>query len=72
MGFSPGFFSQAANHRMRGNSLRLCQRFRLDIRKNFFTKRVTRHWSNLDREVVELPFLEVFEKCVDVVLRTIV
>ena len=55
------------------NGLMLFQeRFRLDTRKNFFSKRVVMHWHRLPREVVQSPSLEVLRRCVDEALRNVV
>ncbi|KFQ39607.1 hypothetical protein N332_13936, partial [Mesitornis unicolor] len=47
-------------------------RFRLDIRKKYFTMRVMRHWQRLPREVVDAPSLEVFKARLDGALGNLV
>ncbi|KFZ54760.1 hypothetical protein N321_06920, partial [Antrostomus carolinensis] len=47
-------------------------RFRLDIRKKFFTVRVVRHWNRLPKEAVDAPSLEVFKARLDEALSNLI
>jgi len=59
--------------RTRGNGFKLKEgRFRLDIRKKFFTMRVVRPWHRLPREAVSAPSLAVFKARLDGALSNLV
>ena len=59
-------FTRECSDRTRSNSFKLKEnRFKLDIRKEFFTMRVVGHWHRLPREAVETPSLEVFRAKLD-------
>ena len=47
-------------------------RFRLDIRRKFFTQRLVTHWNRLPKEVVDAPSLEAFKARLDVALGSLV
>ena len=61
-----GLFIKARSDRMRGNGFKLEEsRFRLDIRKKFFTVRVMRQWNRLPSKAVDIPSLEAFKARLD-------
>ena len=47
-------------------------RFRLDIRRKFFTVRVVRHWNRLPSKVVNAPSLKALKARLDWALSNLV
>jgi len=61
-----GLFMRACSNRMRGNGFKLKEsRFRLYIRKIFFSVMSVRRWNRLSSEVVDAPSLEAFKARLD-------
>jgi len=68
-----GLFTRVCSDRTKGNGCKLKEgRFRLDIRKKFFTMRVVRHWNRFPREAINAPSLEVFKARLDGALSNLV
>ncbi|KAJ7395826.1 hypothetical protein BTVI_151194 [Pitangus sulphuratus] len=66
-------FTLMTSDRIQGNGMKLNQgRFRLDIRKKFFTQGGVGHGNRLSREMVMAPRLTELKKCLDNVLRHMV
>ncbi|GAB0205361.1 hypothetical protein GRJ2_003001700 [Grus japonensis] len=65
-----GLFIRECSDRTRGKLKK--GRFRLDIRKKFFTVRMARHSKRLPRQVVDAPSLEVFKARLDEALGNVV
>ena len=68
-----GLSVRACSDRKRGNGFKLEEgRFRLDIRKKFFTERVVRHWNRLPNGAVNAPSRETFKARLDGALTNLI
>ena len=65
-------FMRMDSDKTRGKGFKLGQgRFRLDIRREFFTHRVVTHWNRLPKEAVDAPSLQAFKARLDVALSSL-
>ena len=68
-----GLFIRACGDKTKGNGFEQEEsRFRLHIRKKFFTVRVVTRWNRLPSEVVNAPSLEAFKARLDGALSNLV
>ena len=68
-----GLFTRMCSDRTRANGSKLKEgRFRLDIRKKFFTMRVVKHWNRMPRGAVDARSLAVFQARLDGALSDLV
>ena len=66
-------FTRVDSDKTRGNGFKLrWGKFRLDIRRTFFTQRVMTHWNRLPKEVVDALSLEAFKATLDVALGSLI
>ena len=66
-------FTRMDSDRTRGDGFKLRQeRFRLDIRRKFFTQRVVKCWKRLPEVAVDAPSLETFKARLHVALCSLV
>jgi len=65
-------FSAVCGDSTRGNGHKLKHRkFCTNMKKNFFTVRVTENWNRLPREIVDSPSLDVFKTLRDSYLHNL-
>ena len=68
-----GLFARACCGRTKSSGFKLREgRFKLDIRKKFFSIMVVRHWHRLPREAVPAPSLAMFKARLDGALSSLV
>ena len=66
-------FTRMDSDRTRGDGFKLRQeRFRLDVRRKFYTQREMTHWNRLPKEAVDAPSLEALKARLDVALGSLV